>query len=265
MTIKLPQKILVFDVPTRIFHWFFAIGFSVSFYLADQIDSKSTFFYYHMLIGLTLGLSVVLRIIWGIWGTKYAKFDSFKLNPKSLISYFKDMPKNKGEFEAGHNPASCWATVGFLALTLALASTGVLMSLGYKEQLEDIHSIFANTFFFLALLHILGVMIHSFQTKTRLFLSMVSGYKEIGTHGSSSPLAASSREPRGPVRRLDELSLLENKGLTSTYPKLGILFLVSMLLCLGFLFKHFDSQRKVLTLFGYELVFADGDDKESEE
>ncbi|MEI8026872.1 MAG: cytochrome b/b6 domain-containing protein [Pseudomonadota bacterium] len=264
MTKPLP-KLLVFDVPTRFFHWFFAIGFSVAFYLADQVDSESTFFYYHMLMGLALSLSVVLRILWGVWGTKYAKFDSFKLNPKSLISYFKDMPKNKGDFEAGHNPASSWATVGFLGLTLALASTGILMSLGYKEQLEDIHGIFANTFFVLALLHISGVMIHSFQTKTRLFSSMVSGYKEIGTHGASSLPAESSNEPRKQVGLLGDLSRLENEDLTSTFPKLGLLFLVSMLLCLGFLFKKFDSQRKVLTLFGYELVFANGDDKESEE
>ncbi len=258
-------KLLVFDVPTRVFHWFFAIGFSVTFYLADQVDSESPFYYYHMLVGLTLCLSVILRIVWGIWGTKYAKFDSFKLNPKSLISYFKNFRKKKGTFEAGHNPASSWSTVAFLTLTLALASTGILMGLGYKEQLEDIHDIFANTFFVLALLHISGVMIHSFQTRTRLFASMVSGFKELGTHSTSSPLEVSSIAPKEQDGRLDELSPLENQDLTSTYPKLGILFLVSMFLCLGFLLKHFDSQRRALTLFGYELVFASGYDLESEE
>ena len=259
-----PKKILVFDVPTRIFHWFIAFGFSMAFYLADQVDSEATFFYYHMLIGLTLGLSVVLRIIWGIWGTKYAKFNSFKLHPKSLISYFKEIRQNKVVFEAGHNPASSWATVGFLALTLALAGTGILMTLGYKEQLEDIHGIFANTFFVLALLHISGVLLHSVQTKTRLFSSMISGHKERATHAPLSNHISPSSTAKSQVSRLQDLAPSENVSLSATYPKVGILFLVSLLVFLAFLFQHFDSNRKILAVFGYELVLGRDEKEESE-
>jgi hypothetical protein len=41
-----------------------------------------------MLSGMALTLVILLRVIWGIWGSEHAKFQNFDLNPLNLKWYF---------------------------------------------------------------------------------------------------------------------------------------------------------------------------------
>ncbi len=105
------NKVLIYDFPTRIFHWLFVSLFLSSYFIASQVDDESLVYSYHMLAGIVLSMMVVLRIIWGFVGTKYARFSEFHLRPKELISYFKEILSNKHSFWKGHNPASSWAGI----------------------------------------------------------------------------------------------------------------------------------------------------------
>jgi cytochrome b len=253
---KSSKKIIVYDIPTRIFHWFLALGFTVTYFIASQLDSESALFFYHMLIGICLGLAVILRIIWGFIGTRYARFDSLQLHPRLGIAYFKKLFSRSADFDVGHNPASSWALIGFLILPLLQLVTGIMMALGYKEELEDIHSIFADSFFILAILHILGVIAHSLKYRTMLPSSMIFGLKEIEGHAVSAQ-NSDLRVSQGLIENGQDISQnLEGAGISKLYPKVGILFLISMFFCLGFLYRNFDSNRKVLTLFGVELILG---------
>ena len=130
------------------------------------------------------------------------------------------------------------------------------MALGYKEELEDIHSIFADSFFILAILHILGVIAHSLKYRTMLPSSMIFGLKEIEGHAVSAQ-NSDLRVSQGLIENGQDISQnLEGAGISKLYPKVGILFLISMFFCLGFLYRNFDSNRKVLTLFGVELILG---------
>ena len=105
------QKVKVYDLPTRVFHLFFGVLFATSFLIGKFIDDESAIYAYHMLSGLMMVFMVILRIIWGIIGSKYAKFSSFKLNPKDLVKYFKNVLSGKTKRELGHNPASSFAAM----------------------------------------------------------------------------------------------------------------------------------------------------------
>jgi cytochrome b len=48
------QRILVYDLPTRLFHWLFAGSFVAAFSIAELIDDDSIWFSLHMLAGLCL-------------------------------------------------------------------------------------------------------------------------------------------------------------------------------------------------------------------
>lgn len=221
------RRILVFDLPTRIFHWLFVTIFIGAFYIAKYMDSESPIFGYHMILGLTLSLTVLFRVYWGFFGSKFSKFSSFSLKLSDLVNYFKDVYQNKSKLYAGHNPASSWSTLGFLMLALLLFLTGTLMSQGYKEQLEDIHEILANCFLGLAILHILGVLVHSLQHRTWLPLTMINGKKWV----TKSQFQESDSVKSGLM------------------PALVFLFLV--LLSFGLLYSHFDPSSRVLNLFGF--------------
>lgn len=223
------KKILVFDLKTRIFHWFFASMFLSAFYIAKQVDSESAVYGYHMILGMTLFVLVVFRIYWGFFGTKHSKFSSFPLKISTLFQYLKSVFQSRPKEYIGHNPAASWAILGFLFLASLLFFSGILMSQGYKEEVEDFHEIFANCFFALSILHILGVAVHSIQFKTWLPLVMFSGKKKIN------------------------LSATEHSE--SVEPKVGsgIAFAVIILLCFVFLFNHFDASTRVLSFYGFSL------------
>lgn len=69
----------VYDLPTRIFHWLFAATFVGAFFIAKVIDDDSPSYVFHMLLGLVLVLTVALRVVWGVVGSRYARFSSLSL------------------------------------------------------------------------------------------------------------------------------------------------------------------------------------------
>ena len=169
---------LVYDWPTRIFHWFFSGLFLTGFFIAKTVDVNSPIFNYHSIVGLTVGFLVLLRLIWGFIGTQHARFSGFALNPLDLIKYFQGFYNGQKKRWAGHNPASSWAAVTMLALALGLVVTGYLMTSGPdKETYEDAHEIFANAFIIIVILHVSGITLHSLIFREMIGLSMVDGKK----------------------------------------------------------------------------------------
>jgi hypothetical protein len=59
---------LIWDLPTRVFHWLLTVGFIAAAMIAFLTEGKSRLFPYHAVIGLALALLVVLRVIWGFIG-----------------------------------------------------------------------------------------------------------------------------------------------------------------------------------------------------
>jgi cytochrome b len=172
------KKELVYDLPTRIFHWLFSGLFITAFLIAKTIDSESLAFTYHMLVGLTLGFAVVLRLIWGVLGTKHARLSDFSLNPRDLVSYFIGILRGEKRKWAGHNPASSWAALCMMAFAMISSLTGYLMTSGTaKENFEDFHEISANAFMVVALVHVAGIVVHTVRYREWIGLSMVDGKK----------------------------------------------------------------------------------------
>lgn len=172
------RKQLIYDLPTRIFHWDFAGLFVFAFFIAKTVDDENPVFSYHMLAGLMLGGLVTLRLIWGFLGTNYARFSSFMLRPKDLIQYLKGILSGNKKRWPGHNPASSWAALIMMGSAMMLALSGILMTTGYKESFEDIHELFANAFLVTVLLHIAGVVLHALRHQDGIALAMVHGKKE---------------------------------------------------------------------------------------
>lgn len=184
---------LVYDLPTRVFHWAFAGLFLTGFLIAKLIDSESPWFNYHSLAGLTLGFLVLLRVVWGFTGTKHARFSGFALNPKDLVGYFKGILLNDKRRWAGHNPASSWAGLSMMCLALGLAITGYLMTSGAgKEDFEDLHELLANAFIIVVGFHILGIAVHTLRHREMIGLSMIDGKKVAISAEQTIPSARSA-------------------------------------------------------------------------
>ena len=230
---------LVYDLPTRFFHWLFSGLFVSAFVIAKTVDDESVVFSYHSLMGLVLGFLILLRLVWGVVGTQNARFSNFALNPKDLIAYLKGIKSGEKKKWAGHNPASSWAAVVMLLMGVGLVMSGYLMTSGRKPQaLEEVHEICGNIFVLTAVLHVLGILLHTLRYKDLIGLSMVDGKK---SEVSSSGVIASSQ----PIPGMILLALVAAFSIQ--------------------IINGFDVNAQSLSLFGQKLQIGEVEKKEKSE
>jgi cytochrome b len=228
------RRVLVYDLPTRFFHWLFAGFFVAAFSIAELVDDGSVWFPLHMLAGLCMVFLVTLRLAWSLLGTRHARLSDLVLSPAQLVAYLKGMVSGGTAQWIGHNPASSWAAVAMVCLALGLGATGYLMTIGAAgDVLEDAHELMANAFLAIALLHIGGVVVHVLRHRDRLQSAMVSGRKQ----------AQSSDQQ--PVR---------------SRPVAGFAFAAFTALFIGYLLQHYDAQPRTLQLFGTTMQLGEVED-----
>jgi cytochrome b len=186
------SKILVWDLPTRLFHGFLTVGFIASFAIAQFTGHHSSWFPVHMLLGIVLGAMVVLRLIWGFTGSRHARFDAFLFTPATVWKYVKSALTATEPRYVGHNPGSSYAILAMLVLLGVVVATGLLMSSG-SEAAEELHSVAAYALLAVVVVHVLGVGWHTIRHRENISLSMITGRKEASPDDaipSSRPLAA---------------------------------------------------------------------------
>lgn len=170
------NRILVWDIPTRLFHWLLAGSFVGAFIIANTFDDESATFAVHMLLGAVMALMVVLRVAWGFFGSRWARFGSFAFGPAAILDYLKGTVTGDGRRYVGHNPGSSVAIFAILGLTLALGLSGALMStLG--EALEEVHEVLAWALLAVVVAHVAGVVWHTVRLRENIALSMITGRK----------------------------------------------------------------------------------------
>ena len=180
-----PQRTLVWDLPTRAVHWLLALSFAGAYLTADSERMRDV----HMLLGYTAFGLVVFRLLWGIFGTRYARFTSLPLSPAAVIGYLKSLLTLSPRHYFGHNPAGSWAIVGMLLLVLALGATGWAQAVEVGPGwLEDLHEGIANAMLALVVVHVAAVVLSSALHRENLPRAMITGYKP-----GDGPAAAGTR------------------------------------------------------------------------
>lgn len=168
--------ILVWDIPTRLLHLALTVMFLAALGIALAADDESPLFLMHMLFGLAAAVIVAFRAVWGVFGSKYARFTSFLFGPKALSQYLRGAVTGTAPRHVGHNPGSAYAIYSMLLLTLALGATGWLIS-GGNERFEELHGLFAYAMLAVVLSHLMGIIWHTVRHRENIAWSMVSGRK----------------------------------------------------------------------------------------
>ena len=187
-------RILVWDWATRAFHWLFAGGFIAAATISLALGEHSPLFPYHAIIGLTLVLMVLLRVMWGLIGTRYARFASFAHGPSAVMRYSRGILTGKGDRHIGHNPGSSVAIFLMLAIMLGLGATGFMLGTG-NEGVKEIHELLSYAMLAVVAVHVLGVVLHTVRHRENITASMVHGRKSGDTSQaikSALPLAGAA-------------------------------------------------------------------------
>ncbi|PNK59620.1 cytochrome b/b6 domain-containing protein [Psychrobacter sp. FDAARGOS_221] len=174
------HTIKVWDICVRFTHWVIAAGILANLAFTDDGSEL------HEYVGYVVVGLVVLRLIWGFIGTRYARFSNFFPTPARLKSHLKalshhQIPQNNVN-NVGHNPLAALMMFALWAVIIGLGITGYAMEahiIADEDTLEDIHEVFASSLYLLVPLHVLSAILMSRLQKQNLIKSMITGNKQV--------------------------------------------------------------------------------------
>ncbi len=199
--------VAVWDPVVRIGHWLLVLGFAVAYLSAEEENGTPSA--WHVWAGYAIGVVILLRLLWGFVGTRYARFSDFVYRPAQVLRYLLDLPLGRAGRFLGHSPAGGAMTIVLLLSLAATVATGIMAygdrghgplagaSLGVVSSATaeagessssgdgegggggaaEIHGALASITLVLIGLHLLGVGIASVVHRENLAGAMIHGRK----------------------------------------------------------------------------------------
>ncbi len=186
---EVPKPVLVWDLPTRLFHWCLALLIGVSWLTGEMGEME-----WHMRSGIAILTLVLFRLLWGFLGSTTARFSQFVASPVTAIGYARGLLTGKTDRYLGHNPLGGWMVIALLLIVLVQASSGLfanddiftegplyhLVTKSTSDWLTWFHKTLFNFLLAAAALHIAAAFFYLFVKKEDLILPMIHGRKQAG-------------------------------------------------------------------------------------
>lgn len=184
-------EVKVWDPLVRVFHWSLVTAFIVAFITEDH------FLGLHVQAGYTIIGLVLFRLLWGLIGTRHARFSDFVHGPQTVMAYLKSLLTRHPAHYVGHNPAGGWMVLALLVALLLTTLTGLLAyGIGetaagpfaaltgnpggfWSEAMEDVHEFLAHFTLLLVFVHVAGVAVSSLLHRENLVRAMLTGRKPL--------------------------------------------------------------------------------------
>lgn len=199
------DRVRVWDIVVRIFHWSLVVAFVLCYLTGDELDEI------HAYLGYVILILLGVRIVWGVVGTEHARFADFIYGWGPTRAYLRGLVSGRPPHYLGHNPLGGWMVVLLLG-SLILASWTGLEAYGQEghgplagstvtsafardendekeekeneredeegdELWEELHEISVNLSLILVIVHIFGVIVSSVLHRENLVRAMWTGYK----------------------------------------------------------------------------------------
>ena len=168
-------KILVWDLPLRLFHWLLVLAVAVAF-LSSEEDSALN--HYHILSGWVAAVLIAFRIVWGFVGSEHARFTSF-VRPADLAAHIRELLRGRPAPSLGHNALGAVSVILLLIVVAAAVWSGATVSEGAREEL---HEVIGWSLLALVAVHVVAVLLMSLLTHENLVGAMIHGRKPARLH-----------------------------------------------------------------------------------
>ena len=182
---KKTDSIRVWDPLLRLFHWLLVVGFVVGYF------TQTENYQLHLYAGYGLLGLLCWRLLWGLAGTRTARFSSFLFRPATVLAYLHAMLRGQPPRYLGHNPAGGIMILLMLLCLLVISLSGIALDAGenragplghtrlflYTDLIGEVHVASTNIALALIALHLLGVLYSSLAHRENLVLSMITGRK----------------------------------------------------------------------------------------
>ena len=177
------QRILVWDLSTRLFHWLLVVCVTGSF-ISAKIGGNAMV--WHGRFGLVVVGLLVFRLVWGFVGSTYARFFQFVRGPGAIREYLRGQWRGEG-----HNPLGALSVLAMLGTLLMLVATGLfgnddiafegplyaLVGKEFSDRMVGIHRLIEPLIIFLVLAHLGAIAYYVRVRKEALIMPMITGRK----------------------------------------------------------------------------------------
>lgn len=170
------SRIKVWDPLVRVFHWSLVAGFVANAFFTRA--GKDV----HQWVGYAVAGLIVLRLVWGVVGTRHARFADFLPTPAALFGQMQDMATGRRRVHAGHSPLGALMIFNLLLSMAAIAVTGYMMTTVAffgVEWVEEAHEALVTWAELSIVVHVLAVVVESRRLGVNLPKAMVTGYKTL--------------------------------------------------------------------------------------
>jgi cytochrome b len=170
---------LVWDFPTRLFHWALAAAIVTSF-VSVNIDEMEV----HFTSGGVVLFLVLFRVFWGVIGPETAQFHKFFPTPARLKAW------KAGAI--GHSPWGALSVFGLIGMIGLQASLGLftddeiyltgplrdMVSSKTAYAATSYHALVAKVVFGLVVLHLAAIAFYTFAKRSDLLIVFLSGKRK---------------------------------------------------------------------------------------
>jgi cytochrome b len=183
-----PIRVMVWDLPTRLFHWLLVI-FVIASFVTAKIGGLSM--QYHEWSGFAILTLLLFRLAWGFMGSRESRFSTFIKGPSSVVRYAANLMQPDTPRYLGHNPLGGWSIVAMLLSLFLQAGTGLfanddifttgplyaLVSKEISDSITRIHNYNQGILLLLISVHVLAVFFYLLFKRENLITPMITGIK----------------------------------------------------------------------------------------
>ena len=170
------RAIAVWDPLVRLIHWSLALTILTNGAFTDP-EGKL-----HESVGyIALGL-VVTRLLWGLVGSRPARFTAFPPSPMRALRHLGDILRGHRGVHLSHNPLGALMVYNIWGTVLAMAATGIMMGTPRYFGIDWVKELHEALFAWLltsVALHVAGVVFDTWRTGVPLVRAMLDGKKRV--------------------------------------------------------------------------------------
>ncbi|WP_425069348.1 cytochrome b/b6 domain-containing protein [Reyranella sp.] len=186
------DKILVWDVPVRLFHWLLVALMATSYFSGR---AGGDWMQLHFWSGYAILTLLLFRLVWGFVGSTTARFSSFLKGPRAAFAHVAHLFRKEGPCDAGHNPVGGAMVLVLIFAVMAQVVTGLFSAdtdtgmvngpLALKvadkwvERATDFHAWWINALLVLVAIHVFAVLLYLVWKRHNLVGPMITGRKRI--------------------------------------------------------------------------------------
>jgi cytochrome b len=178
------QRYYLWDRPVRLIHWAIVLLTPTLWWTAENHMMN-----WHRTAGYAMLWLIVVRLLWGCFGSTPARFVNFVRGPAAVLSHLR---YGSGPLHPGHSPLGGWSVLAMLGALIAQVTLGLFaidvdgiesgplsahVDFDNGRMLAEWHGKVFYLLLALIAFHVAAILFYLTVKRTNLVSSMITGYR----------------------------------------------------------------------------------------